>query len=720
MNKSVFRTVIFYAILAGSFLLVDLLVDRLFGGSAEPELPHLLYAVLAVLVSYSLMNRAMATRRQAEVLLRQARDELEVRVEQRTTDLQHMNQTLQAEITERHQAEEERERSLTEAKNARLNAEALAGELQMANSMLHVLIETLPAGMVIIDLDGGIVLANPLARAIMGNTLAGVTYSLEGDPHFCQMDGSMFPPEELPLKRALQQGETTTGLEAVLNRAEGGRNYILIAASPIRDDTNRIISAVEIVQDITALKQMQQDLRASEETASALMNALSESAVLVDSQGIVQAANETSARRLGTTPERMVGFSLFDAYSPEVADRRRTYLEQVLRTCQPTHFIDERDGRMYDISIQPVLDADGSIIRLAVFGQDITEQRQAEQALRASELKFSTVFQFSPDAIGIIRTSDGNFLDVNDAFAKMWGGSRSDIIGNSWMELNLIPAEEVRSKVTELFRSTKKIADYELSFTNIEGSIATMLVSLITIMVNEEACVLVIAHDITERKQSEVALHLVQAELEQGNQDRIALEERQRLARELHDSVSQALYGISLGAHTAITLFDSDRTRVLEALNYVLSLAQAGLTEMRALIFELRPESLEMEGLVTALTKQTAALRARHGFEVELSVCAEPDVPIQIKEALYRIAQEALQNAVKHARPNHMDVRLVCSANSIGLEICDNGIGFDAMAVYPGHLGLLSMRERAVRVGGTLEIVSAPNCGTQIRVQIPI
>jgi signal transduction histidine kinase len=212
----------------------------------------------------------------------------------------------------------------------------------------------------------------------------------------------------------------------------------------------------------------------------------------------------------------------------------------------------------------------------------------------------------------------------------------------------------------------------------------------------------------------------VQAELEQGIQERTALEERQRLARELHDSVSQALYGISLGAHTALTLFDSDRVRVLEALNYVLSLAQAGLTEMRALIFELRPESLELEGLVIALAKQTAALRARHGFEVKLNVCAEPDIPIHIKEALYRIAQEALQNVVKHARPSHLDVRLVCAADSIGLEICDNGIGFDAMALYPGHLGLRSMRERAASVGGTLEIVSAPNCGTQIRAQIPI
>jgi signal transduction histidine kinase len=108
--------------------------------------------------------------------------------------------------------------------------------------------------------------------------------------------------------------------------------------------------------------------------------------------------------------------------------------------------------------------------------------------------------------------------------------------------------------------------------------------------------------DITDRKQAEVELNQTQAKLAQRIQERTALEERQRLARELPDSVSQALYGISLGTHTALTLFDTNRTRVLEVLNYVLAMAQAGLTEMRALIFELRPESLEVEGLVTALT----------------------------------------------------------------------------------------------------------------------
>jgi signal transduction histidine kinase len=152
----------------------------------------------------------------------------------------------------------------------------------------------------------------------------------------------------------------------------------------------------------------------------------------------------------------------------------------------------------------------------------------------------------------------------------------------------------------------------------------------------------------------------------------------------------------------------------------VISLTQAGLAEMRALIFELRPESLELEGLVKALSKQTAALRARHGIEVELSLCDEPCVPLSIKEAVYRITQEAMQNAMKHARSTQLDVRLYLESASLILEVCDNGIGFDPLVAYPGHLGLRSMRERAANLGGTLDIVSTKNCGTQIRAVLPI
>ena len=199
-----------------------------------------------------------------------------------------------------------------------------------------------------------------------------------------------------------------------------------------------------------------------------------------------------------------------------------------------------------------------------------------------------------------------------------------------------------------------------------------------------------------------------------------ALEERQRLARELHDSVSQALYGISLGAKTARTLLERATNQAADPLDYVLSLSEAGLAEMRALIFELRPESLEREGLAAALEKQAAALRARHEIEVEATLCDEPGASPEAKETVYRIAQEALHNTVKHARASNVEITMECDFQNLILEVFDDGVGFDVRGDFPGHLGLRSMRERASRLGGTLEVESAPGSGTRIRTQIPV
>jgi PAS domain S-box-containing protein len=220
----------------------------------------------------------------------------------------------------------------------------------------------------------------------------------------------------------------------------------------------------------------------------------------------------------------------------------------------------------------------------------------------------------------------------------------------------------------------------------------------------------------------QTAVAVENARLFAAAQGKAALEERQRLARELHDSVSQALYGIALGSRTAHALLDRQDSpeRVTEWLEYVLSLAEAGLTEMRSLIFELRPESLETEGLIAALKQQAAALEARHEIPVRTTLLGEEsDLPLETKETLYRIAQEALHNTVKHARASRSDLRLACDALGITLEISDDGAGFDPEGDFSGHLGLKSMRERAARLGGTLRVESAPGEGTTIRVQIP-
>jgi PAS domain S-box-containing protein len=228
--------------------------------------------------------------------------------------------------------------------------------------------------------------------------------------------------------------------------------------------------------------------------------------------------------------------------------------------------------------------------------------------------------------------------------------------------------------------------------------------------------------DVTERKQAdEEHARLIQRE-QAALEAKAALEERQRLARDLHDSVSQALYGITLGSQAALEALahDEQRDAAVDACEYVLSLAEAGLAELRALIFELRPESLAQDGLVVALERQAAAARSRHDLQVVTDLGPEPELPLAVKEALYRIAQEALHNTVKHAHARSVQLKLAQHDGEVELEIDDDGVGFDPAAAYPGHLGLTSMRERAIAISGELVVQSGHGAGTHLRVRGPL
>jgi PAS domain S-box-containing protein len=202
-------------------------------------------------------------------------------------------------------------------------------------------------------------------------------------------------------------------------------------------------------------------------------------------------------------------------------------------------------------------------------------------------------------------------------------------------------------------------------------------------------------------------------------QDKAAREERRRLARELHDSVSQHLYGITLGVQAARKFIDVDPSHACESLDYTLSQARICQSEMRALLFVLRPEALESDGLVVALKNHATAIGTRYNLPVEINFCSEPALSLEAKEALYRIAQEALHNVVKHAQAGQITLRLYEIDSHVLLEIKDNGMGFDPDATFPGHLGLHSMRERAHLFGGDLSIKSAPAWGTSVSVSLP-
>jgi signal transduction histidine kinase len=197
--------------------------------------------------------------------------------------------------------------------------------------------------------------------------------------------------------------------------------------------------------------------------------------------------------------------------------------------------------------------------------------------------------------------------------------------------------------------------------------------------------------------------------------------ERQRLARELHDSVAQTLYGLTLNASRLLTLLERSQTEQAHSIvNDMLRLANDSQTELRALVQDLRADEADQlpRGLTGALASQAAGLEATAGCQVRLTLAAEPDIPPSTKATLARIAKEALHNITKHAQARHVDLVLEVSSSDVTLLVADDGHGFDPYASHPGHFGLQLMCEQAMAVGAALELVSAPGQGTQVRVRV--
>jgi signal transduction histidine kinase len=197
--------------------------------------------------------------------------------------------------------------------------------------------------------------------------------------------------------------------------------------------------------------------------------------------------------------------------------------------------------------------------------------------------------------------------------------------------------------------------------------------------------------------------------------------ERTRLARDLHDSVAQTLYGLTLQAEAASRKLSAGQTAaVQDHLRRIGEDAQQTLQETRLLIFELRPPILQNSGLAAALKARLDAVEARGGVTMRLDLQEVHDLPEAVETGLYRIAQEALNNAARHAGASELDVRLAQNGDWVTLEIEDNGRGFDPAAVPAGSLGLQGISERVQQMDGRLTVESAPGSGTTIKVEVPL
>jgi signal transduction histidine kinase/predicted hydrocarbon binding protein len=219
----------------------------------------------------------------------------------------------------------------------------------------------------------------------------------------------------------------------------------------------------------------------------------------------------------------------------------------------------------------------------------------------------------------------------------------------------------------------------------------------------------------------QVGVSVENARLHERAEQLAVVRERERLARELHDSVTQSLYSLTLLSEAGRQWAErGDLSRVEESLARLSDIGQHALKEMRLLVYQLRPLVLRREGLVGALQLRLDAVEKRAGVDAQLVVEGPVDIPPVVEEELYRIAQEALNNALKHAAASSVKVHVLGGQNEFVLRIADNGCGFDPQASFDrGGMGLTSMLERSKTIRAILEISSSPCSGTTVEVRLP-
>ena len=292
-------------------------------------------------------------RKRAEEALRKAHDELEVRVRERTVELAKANEALLAEITERKQAEEELIR-------------------------LSSAVKTSVDSIVIIDVEGKIIDVNEAALKMYGTDDKG---DLIGQNSLDLLAPKHREKGLAGIEFVLEKGYDTSRDYEVISK-NGSRVPVGLSAAVMKDAGGKPTGIVIIARDITERKRVEKELRESEATMRALLNATIEAATLVDTNGILLAANETAARRLGKSVDALVGLCVYDFFPPDLAKFRKAQADKVFRSGAPVRFEDERGGRSFDNSLYPILDARGKAARIAVYARDITHRKQAEKRIR--------------------------------------------------------------------------------------------------------------------------------------------------------------------------------------------------------------------------------------------------------------------------------------------------------------------------------------------------
>ncbi len=482
-------------------------------------------------------------------------------------------------------------------------------------------------------------------------------------------------------------------------------------------------------KEIEERKQIERSLRENQQRYRILFEGSMDAIFIIDQQARIYDVNEAAVELTGYARHELIGRAIKDLYQSFDQEAFNEYFNRVMRG--DSYFneaeILREDGRLVttEFSSKMIVINNRPLIHTSI--RDISARKAAEEALQQSEAKYRELVE-NANSIIIRFDTEGRITFFNEYAQRFFGWSEEEIIGKKLLD-TILPStdskgRDMASKLHNFFESPDKYEANEIENRCRDGRRVWVAWTNRPInthdgRIKEFLCVGV---DITERKQAKEHIQSLTHQLLKAQEN-----ERLKISRDLHDHIAQDLSSLNIGLQTLFDGHEEIDPELNEKVAYMINILQRSITEVRNLAYDLRPPGLDQLGLVRTLYIYCEEFEKTSGIRTDFSAAGlnnlklDDDVQINI----YRLIQEALHNAKKHARADRVVIRLVVSSPHLLVRIIDDGQGFDVArwkthSLSEKHMGLQSMVERTELLGGSIDIRSRPASGTGIFIKIPI
>lgn len=610
---------------------------------------------------------------------------------------------------------------------AAIHRESSQNKLRESERRYKELADLLPQPVFETDLDGNLTFVNRSA-------LEHFCYTREDFQKGMNAVDMFWPSNQEQIRAEMVKrlsGEATTNIDYYALRKDGSTFPVLVETAPLYR-SGHLAGLRGVLIDITERKQMEEMLRKNEQLYRMIFNHSPLGIMHFDQDGAIVDCNDKFLEILGAKRETVIGFNMLESVRNEELKK----VVQTSMTGETGHFegpyvsITGNRAAFIRTIFSPITSEMGEFLCGLCVAEDITERRNAEQALKHSEARFRAIVEDQTELISRF-APDGTLNFVNDAYCRYFGETVQDLIGNKfWHHVPSADQERFRKHLANL-NSENQVATIEHRVYTSTGEVRWQQWTDRAILdeLSKVIEIQAVGRDITERRKVEEALRESEKQMRYLSSQilRAQEQERQRIARDLHDSIIQLLATIKINLRASVRHLNHNRGgKNRESFESIISMVQDTIEEVRRVYTGLRPSMLDNLGILATLSWACQEFQETYeAIHVEREVdVKEEEIPDTLKIVIYRILQEALNNIAKHSQADFARVSLKKYDSAIELVFQDNGCGFDIGDIISQKnrkrgLGLVSMKERTELAGGIFDIESAKQRGTIIRCTWP-